>query len=1448
MKTIRIFLSSPGDCKDERTSVHELAKELNQNPVFGNFIQLEVIAWDWNYGIPLEAHYSPQTSVNAFLPVPESCEIFVGIFRYRFGSPLPKTEYRKPDGSPFLSGSEYEFHRAWNARRRGTFYPYLLVYRLNDADTAEYPDAQQYQHLQHFFSNSPFKENESWTGSYNRFANTAEFKEQLRQHLQHIIRQWRPGSRLPLDEWMKRQALRLTSDAGPRYTADAHVKTEIDTVFDWLLSRQDAIHEFDRALAGVWKKIPDEKTFSKFRSKMTAIATNLRGDPYWEKSLDLDFIANTLEELEIFTWAYLKEIDDASNGKKKTHTENYEYYRLEQLAFDSRKTYTLIKEFAPFYQKRILLLTGPAGQGKTHTLLHEIHRILEDGGIAVGILGHTLSNTGDLWPAILQRLDYQGTLTEFLDDLENTAASKGKRALLVFDALNETPNRSRWKSQLSGMISEILVRPHLVLAMSVRSDYLSIVLPAHNGTPNWAELQHSGFSNIGVDALLAYCAYYDVKAPVAPPIGELGNPLYVQLLVKSLQGKKDTTHWLPSWLDVWEAWIARLEDDAVEKLERNDPSRPTPIRRTLNRLTQTMLDTGRFALSRNQADQIAKKISGLDGVIGYLCSAGALIDRIDDADEEIIEFGFERLSDTFLIDRLIRHLFEKLSSPNEKRLALLKALSTDGVLYPLAANEYIDHPLAYHRQGLLAALCLAAPQQIGTEMPILIPIEPLNPLSDKRVDWELRDAFIDSIRWRNRPEEFGLPTNELWELWQKTHTLHQEAELDELIRLALIPAHPFAMENLLHPWLLEMPSMAERDAAWSIHLTPLWFDESSTLKIFVIWASKAILDGVNADVALPAARLLTWTTATSQRGLRLHAMRGLTRLLAACPQILEKFLPDFLSVDDAYVLESVLLAVKGIVGGGNAPNEAYHAARLVYESQFQEGNARWCHLTIRHYARQIVKIAHEQYGFTKADLNLLSPPYQSSLSLEELPDKNSLMEKNQSNGFRSIIRSCFMGDFYWYVMGATSGGKNFSSTPLVNSNEPSRFYNEGDDIGRVKRLDIFDIPLAARYVVWNCLQLGWTAERFDEFDKGPYVSNHGRISEEGRTERIGKKYQWISWQTMLGFLADNYEMTPKYGNETKPYDNPHQIYYIETHDPSRWLYTITRQAIPHRSDQFSKICSLSPWPLPDEKDIKRWIESPSHDLRPSDIVHTIPTLPEEWGEGPWLRVAVDSIWKSEFAPGQWEKGYEYLADIWWQIWPVLIRSDDMGRLLKQLDRKPVQEKLAGLGRLDPDQDWNASIIDWPNLKGDFDRSFGKDRYADGWLPIPWMPLVGSCGHPDKRDEHRPTLLPWPRLFREWGLTMDLHRGIILHENDIVFGLTSWIFDEENTLFARTDKLNSLLNTSGYSLIWHLRGERRAFLDIGNPHKSNRAWADYHGISSLGRDGMMNVLWLEKKVL
>lgn len=1448
MKTFRIFLSSPGDCAEERNSVQEIVDILNADPLVNTFTRIIISAWDQGKGIPMDVLNSPQAAVNKHLPPPEVCDLFIGIFHCRLGTPLPIRELRKLDGSPFLSGSEYEFHRAWEARQRGASQPEILIYRRQEAPVP-CDDAQQLSKLEDFFRQQPFQEDGQCLSSVTPYQDPLEFSAKLDADLRTLLSRHRPGGNPPFNDWLKRQGELVIDNAGPRYTANAHVESDIGLAFDWLLARQPAISALDGALREVWEEIHGDPTFSDALGGLEQFAEVLRDDVSWHTAPDFEVVLGTLRCIRERAWTELESHEAVEARGERDEERQRRQYRLRESAIKAEDTIQLLERYSHLAQRRVLLLTGPAGQGKTHTLVHEIRRTLAEGGITLGVLGQSLSASGDLWPAICSRVGWPDTYLQLLDTLEHEAARRNQRALLVIDALNETPHRTRWRRELTGMLREVLHRPHLALAISVRNDYLPQTLPplADGAETPWVRWEHPGFTGIEPIALQRYFEHYGVNAPVAPPLGEFANPLYVQLLAKSMRGHS-LRHWLPSWLEVWRGWMDRIEDHARSELGLDDASRQKAMRRIMEKFAETMLEDGRFLLPRQRADKIAFEIARVERVVDFLCSAGALIDSLDDG-SEVIEFGFERLSDTFLADRLLNGVFKDQNTMLARRDALRVALGPGGTLHALSVVEFSTDPLHSHRTGLLEALCLAVPQLVGIEL-----IELITNDDSQWPDWPLADAFNDSLRWRARPEEFGAAADDLYTLWRDVGRHGETAEdFDELIRLGLIPGHPFAMEKILHPMLLMQESMGARDALWSVHLVPLWADDNSNLRQVVVWARDSRLQGVHRDIVLPAARLLAWVCASSQKGLRQAAMQGLSRLVATCPQVLGDFLPDFLEVNDPYVLEAVLLAVWGAALGGDAGAPALTlAARRVYDSQFPEENARWQHVSLRHYARRIVEEAHRRGWLPDVDLNLVQPPYRSTLPLDDVPDKNHLKALDASRGFGRIVFSSMEDRFYRYIIGGNHPDAfDFSSETDHGSPEPSRpFLHSEYRASQHANAEVFDLALAARFVVWSCRQMGWTAERFDNFDTGPFTGEYHHIDEGGRTERVGKKYQWIGWHNLLGFLADNYAMRPERSNRTNQYDTPDQL-NVPLHDPSRWLQIVAPGKRRDEEQDFWRISGLPPWPRPDLADMVRWVASRSHDLQPADVIATVPNLPSAWGDGAWLRLAADHSWDSYYAPGQWALGNAYHATIWWECWPLLIHSSDLPALLQGLTKRRVRMKLIGSGALGPDKEWHVPLPAWPTITPPWDQAFCRTRYS-GFsldLAVPWRSVIAYCGHPDRRDEHAPVLLPVPSLFRQWDLRLDLQHGLVLYHGKPLFGVAGWLFGEK-ALFVRRETLLELLDVSGYALIWWWRGERRACLDCGIQcnDDADLAWADYHGIGYLGTDGRVQTAMMDKQLV
>jgi WD40 repeat protein len=181
---IRIFVSSPGDVGAERLAAERVLNRLRDQYASEAIIQ------------PFFWEYEPLTATHHFqqrIPAPSSMDICICILWSRMGTPLPADEFKRPDGTPYSSGTEYEFEDAFASyRREGR--PDLLVYRKtakpqfvgSSADEAA-DFAQQLRSLEEFIDRWLHCEGGLPGKAYSTFDQTREFEDKLAVHVSTLI-------------------------------------------------------------------------------------------------------------------------------------------------------------------------------------------------------------------------------------------------------------------------------------------------------------------------------------------------------------------------------------------------------------------------------------------------------------------------------------------------------------------------------------------------------------------------------------------------------------------------------------------------------------------------------------------------------------------------------------------------------------------------------------------------------------------------------------------------------------------------------------------------------------------------------------------------------------------------------------------------------------------------------------------------------------------------------------------------------------------------------------------------------------------------------------------------------------------------------------------------------------------------------------------------------------
>ena len=180
-RTLRVFLSSPGDVAAERALAEIVLRRLARE--FFDFATLEVILWEHE---PLFAHTGFQQQIQRA----SECDLVVSILWSRLGTRLP-LDFAPTPGQPPPTGTEFELNDALQGFQNSGR-PKLLIYRKVPAPqivlgSRDFPDrVRQYQMLAEFCAKAFKDEQGAFIKAYHSFADAHDFERRLAEH----VRRW----------------------------------------------------------------------------------------------------------------------------------------------------------------------------------------------------------------------------------------------------------------------------------------------------------------------------------------------------------------------------------------------------------------------------------------------------------------------------------------------------------------------------------------------------------------------------------------------------------------------------------------------------------------------------------------------------------------------------------------------------------------------------------------------------------------------------------------------------------------------------------------------------------------------------------------------------------------------------------------------------------------------------------------------------------------------------------------------------------------------------------------------------------------------------------------------------------------------------------------------------------------------------------------------------------
>ncbi|MGX4801483.1 hypothetical protein [Bradyrhizobium guangdongense] len=737
-----------------------------------------------------------------------------------------------------------------------------------------------------------------------------------------------------------------------------------------------------------------------------------------------------------------------------------------------------------------MLLRGEAGVGKTHGILDAASRRDASGLLSLVFFGEDVTGA-DPWAALIAKLGLGNTQGRdaVLDALNAAGEAIGLPLVIFIDALNEAqPDRRKWQSWLPPMVEQVKRRPFLKLCVSCREIYVREVMPIGLRLPT---IEHNGFLGREYEAQFAFFQHYRLGVPAEPLLQEeFANPLFLRLVCEALRDSGAQA--IPAGREGIRSIISLLLQAKNERaaMACDYDSRDNRVSKAMLRLAGAMAAAGKRTLSLADARSLADELATVQSQSLFaILESESLVSIIEQPGVGLgaeasysVRFTFERVGDHLIATQLLDGITD-----------VQAAFAPGGRLHFLTAND----EAARANAGVLEALSIQLPEVHAIEL-----IDVLNADEQSRL-WS---PFIAGLQWRN-PQHI---TNRTVRLVHERlgSTEHVASILETLFAIAARPDHQ--LNALFVDGILRRVPLLARDPFWAGHLEDSYSGWSNTVRVksgvhrLIETACHGNLDSLPDAAGAAWATMLAWFCASPDRRIRDKSTMALVSIFRARPNCIVSLLHRFLSIDDEYISERILVAAYGALLLNESESTLREAASIVYDYYFAESDPP-LNASLRDHARLIIELSVE-LGFAPDGMDeaLYRPPYRSAwpIVLPTEEDVRAYAEDRERFPEMSLVEQ--MGyatgtDFARYVV------------------EP-RVANAFDiESAGFDKLGLF------RWFLEQVANFGYPGPDdqcaiFDRILRGTFGGGRGK---PGWAERLGKKYYWIFLRQLVGQIADH---------------------------------------------------------------------------------------------------------------------------------------------------------------------------------------------------------------------------------------------------------------------------------------------------------------------------------------
>lgn len=672
----------------------------------------------------------------------------------------------------------------------------------------------------------------------------------------------------------------------------------------------------------------------------------------------------------------------------------------------------------------IMILKGQAGSGKSHLFGDVVTRMNIEGQPALLLLGQLFQTGLSVWQNIGAQLGLSCSWQEFLSTLNDIGRQTQARVILMVDALNEGAGRALWNGAIAGVIHDVLKYKNIALVISIRSTYLTTVLPnAVAENPSLTTVDHQGFRGNEYEAVKLFCSHYGIRQPSFPIMNpEYANPLFLHLVCQgiSASGNRVFPQGFQGITKVFRHYVNAVQQRLVEKRPEYQYHRGLVLK-ALDIFSKACFELGeRRMLTIEVARELFNvQFIGLGNLLYDLIEESVLIRSLPQSryeekgnDEEYLYFAYERFGDYYIAEELLKDM-----DVDNIPIAFAKG-GTLGML--------MDNGDGYNG-GIVEAIAVLLPEKFGLEL-----FEVCSWIYDEEQNYHVMDSsmttwYMNSLKWRSI-ESIDDEKFIRWVEDTEQFNVDDHTWFNFLFEMSSVVGHPFNSDRLTKILLRE--DMAHRDAFlqqfFQYYSGEYDSGEKRPIAHLVDWAWRS---GVSSEVDQETARLvaqaLTWLLSSTHDVLRDQATKAMVNLLQHQPNALLHVMEKFQAIDDLYVLERLYAVAYGCSLRCTNNNGLESLALFTYQKIFLKGTPP-AHLLLRDYARHILDFAIYRGLELEVDITLIHPPYRSLLphyptdsEVERFSDEKDekepkLARQRQASG--AVYHSVIGWDFSRYVI------------------------------------------------------------------------------------------------------------------------------------------------------------------------------------------------------------------------------------------------------------------------------------------------------------------------------------------------------------------------------------------------------------------------------------------------